>query len=218
MSLRAARGIGMAGTIYLDNHATTRLDPRVLEAMLPWLTDRYGNAGSTTHEMGRAARDAVEAARAEFADVIGATDREIVFTSGATESTNLAILGTAARARRVAGDPRRHVVAAVTEHHATLDVLEHLAREGFEVTLVPVETHAAGGVPGRLLPDAVAAVLRSDTLLVSVLLANNEIGVVQDVASIAAAVHGVGAVLHVDCAQAIGRMDVDVDALAADLA
>jgi len=190
----------------------------VLEAMLPWLTDRYGNAGSTTHEMGREAREAVEAARAGFAGAINASDREIVFTSGATESTNLAILGAAARSTRTAGGPRRHVVAAVTEHRATLDVLEHLGREGFEVTLLPVEHQAGGGMPGRIPPAAVAAALRPDTALVSVLLANNEIGVVQDVAAMAAAAHDVGAVVHVDCAQAIGRMAVDVDALAADLA
>ena len=205
-------------TIYLDNHATTRLDPRVLEAMLPWLTERYGNAGSATHEMGREARAAVEEAREEFAATIGAAAREVVFTSGATESANLAILGTAARNLRVGAD-RGHIVTLVTEHHAVLDPVEHLERQGVAVTRLPVAPQAgSGGVPGRITPAALEAVLRPDTFLVSVLLANNEIGVVQDVAAIAAAVHARGAVLHVDCAQALGRMPVDVDALGADLA
>ena len=198
-----------ASTIYLDNHATTRLDPRVLEAMLPWLTDHYGNAGSTTHQMGREAREAVDAARETFAAAIGATAREIVFTSGATESNNLAILGTASRR----GAAKGHVITAVTEHHAVLDPIEHLAREGFAVTRLPV---AAG--TGLLDPADVAAALRPDTFLVSVMLANNEIGTIQNIPAIAAAVHEHGAVLHVDCAQALGRMQMDVDALGADLA
>lgn len=204
--------------IYLDNHATTRLDPRVLEAMLPWLTDRYGNAGSATHELGREARAAVEAARETFAATIGATPREIVFTSGATESANLAILGTAARVRATAsGQP--HVVTVVTEHHAVLDPVEHLERQGVAVTRLPVcGQDEAGGVPGRIRLDDLAAAVRPETCLVSVLLANNEIGVVQDVDAITAIVHARDAVVHVDCAQAIGRLAVDVDALGADLA
>jgi cysteine desulfurase len=209
----------MDGTIYLDNHATTRLDPRVLEAMLPWLSDHYGNAGSTTHEMGREARDAVETARETFATAIAATPREVVFTSGATESTNLAILGTAARSRHAAGPARQHLVVAVTEHHATLDPVAHLEREGFEVSRLAVVPQAdSQGIPGRIRLDDLKAAVRPDTLLVSVLLANNETGVVQNVAEIAEIVHAVGGLLHVDAAQAIGRMPVDVDALAADLA
>lgn len=195
--------------IYLDNHSTTRLDPRVLDSMLPWLTDRYGNAGSVTHDMGREARAAVEAAREHFAAAIGATPREIVFTSGATESNNLAILGTAARR----GAARGHVVTLATEHHAVLDPVEHLERTGFAVTRLPV---AAG--TGLVTADAVAAAIRPDTFLVSVMLANNEIGVIQDIAAIAARVHAQGAVLHVDSAQALGRMPIAVDALGADLA
>lgn len=203
-------------TIYLDNHATTRLDPRVLEAMLPWLTDRYGNAGSTTHEMGREARAAVEDAREAFAATIGATAREIVFTSGATESANLAILGTAARRRDTGGG---HVITLVTEHHAVLDPVAHLERQGVEVTRLPVDPQdGAGGLPGRVRLTDLEAAMRPDTFLVSVLLANNEIGVVQDVAAIAAVVHARNAILHVDCAQAPGRMPVDMDALDADLA
>ena len=195
--------------IYLDNHSTTRLDPRALEAMLPWLTDHYGNAGSTTHEMGREAREAVDAARETFAAAINATAREIVFTSGATESNNLAILGTAARH----GAPRGHVITVTTEHHAVLDPIEHLEREGVAVTRLP----AAAGT-GLLDPATVVAAWRPDTFLVSVMLANNEIGTIQNIPAIAAAVHAGGAVLHVDCAQALGRIPVDVDALGADLA
>jgi cysteine desulfurase len=208
----------MAATIYLDNHATTRLDPRVLTAMLPWLTDHYGNAGSTTHEFGREARDAVEKARGMFAAAIGATAREIVFTSGATESTNLAILGFAARARHA--DPaRRHCITALTEHHATLDSLEHLEREGFEVTRLPVVSQSdAAGTPGQIREADLRAALRPDTLIVSILLANNEMGVVQEMTTLAEAVHEAGSLLHVDCAQAPGRMPVDVDAMGADLA
>jgi len=208
---RAAGGV----MIYLDNHATTRLDPRVLDAMLPWLTDRYGNAGSVTHELGLESRAAVDAARDTFAAAIGAVAREIVFTSGATESANLAILGTAARRGE---ESRGHVVTLVTEHHAVLDPIEHLERLGTAVTRLPVEPQRGPGVPGRVAPEAVAAALRPDTFLVSVLFANNEIGTLQDMAAIAEVVHAHGASLHVDCAQAIGRTPVDVDALGADLA
>ncbi|GDX94467.1 cysteine desulfurase IscS [Planctomycetia bacterium] len=205
-------------TIYLDNHATTRLDPRVLEEMLPWLTDRYGNAGSATHEMGREARAAVEGAREEFAATIGATAREIVFTSGATESANLAILGTAARAES-SGRAAGHVVTLLTEHHAVLDPLDHLERMGAAVTRLPVgRQDAPADAAGRISLATLEETLRPETFLVSVLLANNEIGVVQDVAAIAAVVHDRGALLHVDCAQALGRMPLDVDAIDADLA
>lgn len=207
-------------TIYLDNHATTRLDPLVLEAMLPWLTDCYGNAGSSTHEMGREARGAVDAAREAFADAIEADPREIVFTGGATESTNLAILGSAARRRRLAaaGDPPGHVVTVATEHHAVLDPVEHLEREGVAVTRLPVVPQGGDGVPGRIRLADLEAALRADTFLVSIMLANNEIGVVQDVATIAELVHAAGAILHVDAAQAVGRVAVDVDAMGIDLA
>ena len=196
-------------TIYLDNHSTTRLDPRVLEAMLPWLTDRYGNAGSVTHELGREARAAVDAARESIAAAIGAAAREIVFTSGATESNNLAILGHAARAPA----DRRRVVTVATEHHAVLDPVEHLERTGFAVARVAVEPGS-----GRVCPDAVSAALRPGACLASAMLANNEIGTIHDIPAIAERVHAAGAALHVDCAQAIGRIPVDVDALGADLA
>jgi len=209
-----------ASTIYLDNHATTRLDPRVLEVMLPWLTDHYGNAGSVTHEPGREARGAVESARETFAAAIGAVAREIVFTSGATESANIAILGSAARVRRQTGGVSRgHFLTLVTEHTAVLDPLEHLERAGFHVTRLPVARHGdARDPPGRLRLDDLREALRPDTVLVSVLLANNEIGVVQDIPAIAEIAHAAGAILHVDCAQGLGRMPIDVDRLGADLA
>ena len=201
--------------IYLDNHSTTRLDPRVLDAMLPWLTDHYGNAGSATHEMGREAREAVERSRESFAAAIGAMPREIVFTSGATESANLAILGSASRL-----PGRGHVITVLTEHHAVLDPAGHLERSGHAVTRLPVRPQHGddGGPPGTIRLDNLEAALRPDTFLVSVMLANNEIGVVQDIPAIADRAHRRGAILHVDCAQAVGRMPVAVDALGADLA
>jgi cysteine desulfurase len=211
-----------SATIYLDNHATTRLDPRVLEAMLPWLTDHYGNAGSVTHELGREARAAVDAARETFAAAIGGTASEIVFTGGATESNNLALLGSARRWKNLAkgGDGGGHIVTVATEHDAVLDPCEHLERQGVAVTRLAVEPQAAGGIPGRIRLEDLEAALRPDTFLVSVMLANNEIGVVQDIPAIADVAHanGKSTLLHVDCAQAIGRMDVDINALGADLA
>ncbi len=209
-----------AGTIYLDNHASTRLDPRVLEAMLPWLTDHYGNAGSVTHELGREARAAVEEARGTFAASIGATPREIVFTSGATEATNLALMGVAARIRRLTGGVSRgHFITLATEHAAVLDPLEHLEREGFSIARLPVARQDdRNEIPGRVRLADLRRALRPDTTLVSVLVANNEIGVIQDLPPIAAAAHEAGAVVHVDAAQALGRMPVDVDSLGVDLA
>ena len=216
-----------SASIYLDNHATTRLDPRVLEVMLPWLTDHYGNAGSVTHELGREARTAVDAARETFAAAIGGTASEIVFTGGATESNNLALLGSARRWKNLAkpGDAGGHIVTVATEHDAVLDPIDHLERSGVAVTRLAVEPQAAteivaNGTPGCIRLIDLEAALRPDTFLVSVMLANNEIGVVQDIPAIADLVHanGKGTLLHVDCAQAIGRMAVDINALGADLA
>ena len=198
--------------IYLDNHATTRLDPRVLEAMLPWLSDHYGNAGSLTHACGREAREAVEAARAQVAAAIGAEPREILFTSGATESTNLAILGSAGRPGRGTG----RLVSWESEHSAVLDPLEHLAGRGFEVAMLGVED-AASAAAGRIRPDELAEACGAGTFLVSLLLANNEIGTIQPAAEAAGLAHACGAVLHIDAAQAVGKIPVDVDALGADL-
>ncbi|NBP80000.1 aminotransferase class V-fold PLP-dependent enzyme [bacterium] len=198
--------------IYLDNHATTRLDPRVFEAMLPWLKDQYGNAGSLTHAFGRAAREAVEQAREQVAQAIGATAREVIFTSGATESANLAILGAAARPGREIGK----LISWQTEHHAVLDPLEHLASRGSHVEILGVAGQKSA-VPGLVCVDTLQQACSEETFLVSLLLANNEIGTIQPAAEVAAVAHAVGAVLHLDAAQAVGKVPIDVDQLGADL-
>jgi cysteine desulfurase len=197
--------------IYMDHHATTRVDPRVVAAMLPYFDEIYGNAHSV-HAFGHAARDAVDTARSSIAAAIGADAKEIVFTSGATESNNLAIRGVAERERR-RGD---HLVSVTTEHKAVLDPLARLARRGHEITLLEVEPH---GRPrsGWLNPQKVADVLRDDTCLVSVMLANNEIGVIQPLAEIARICGRRGVLLHCDATQAVGKLPVDVAALGVDL-
>src|SRR6185312_12969310 len=156
-----------AARVYMDNHATTRVDPRVVEAMLPFFTEQYGNAGSVSHAWGWEAKDAVDQARQTIAAAIGAEPREIVFTSGATESDNLAIRGVAERGKR-RGD---HLVSVTTEHKAVLDPLERLGRRGFEITLLPV-VPAGSASSGLLDPEQVASAIRPDTALVSVMLAN----------------------------------------------
>ena len=196
----------MTRPIYLDHHATTPVDPRVLEAMLPFLREEFGNAASRSHAYGWRAEAALEMAREDVASALGAADpREIVFTSGATESDNLALLG-AARARR-----RGHVVISALEHPAVRDPVAALEREGFRVTVVPV------GEEGVVAPDDVAAALEADTVLVSVMWANNEIGTVQPVAEIAARCRERGVPFHTDAAQAVGRLAVDVRAAGVDL-
>ncbi len=198
--------------VYLDNHATTRVDPRVVEAILPFFSDVYGNPASTSHSFGWEAKEAVDAAREKIAELIGATAREIVFTSGATESNNLAIRGVAERQNRRGS----HLVSVQTEHKAVLDPLERLSRRGFEVTLLPVE-QAGSGRAGGLDPDAVRSALRDDTLLVSVMLANNEIGVIQPLAEIARICRERGVIVHCDATQAVGKIPVDVRSLGIDL-
>jgi cysteine desulfurase len=175
----------VAKPVYMDNHATTRVDPRVVEAMLPFFDERFGNAGSVNHSFGWEARDAVDEARTSIAGQLGAKPREIVFTSGATESNNLAIRGVAERVKRRGN----HIVSVTTEHKAVLDPLARLARQGFEVTLLEVE-QAGSAIAGWLDPQRVADALRDDTLLVSLMLANNEVGVVQPVAEIRRQVAG----------------------------
>ena len=199
-------------TVYLDNHATTRVDPRVVEAMLPYFGDVYGNAASTSHAFGWEARDAVEAARESIAQAIGASAREIVFTSGATESNNLAIRGVAERQRRRGN----HLVSVATEHKAVLDPLARLGRRGYEVTLLAVE-QAPSESAGLLDPARVAEAIRDETALVSVMLANNEIGVIQPVAEIGRLCKERGVLLHCDATQAVGKIPVDVEALGIDL-
>jgi cysteine desulfurase len=198
--------------VYMDNHATTRVDPRVVEAMLPYFGEKFGNAGSTSHSFGWEAKEAVDRSRETIAAAIGAEPREIVFTSGATESNNLAIRGLAEHPRR-RGD---HFLSVATEHKAVLDPLARVARRGCEVTLLPVEP--AGNPRAGLITDKqIAATLRDDTALVSVMLANNEIGAIQPIAEIAAVCRRRGVPLHCDATQAVGRIAVDAQRLAVDL-
>ncbi len=198
--------------VYMDNHATTRVDPRVADAMLPYFVRHYGNAGSVGHAFGREAAEAVDRARGQIADAIGARDTEIVFTSGATESNNLAILGAAAAQRAGPG----HVLSVKTEHHAVLDPLAHLAESGTDVTLLDV-LPASDPQAGWLPPGRVADSIREDTFLVSIMLANNEIGVLHCIARIGDICRQHGVLLHCDATQAVGKIPVDVRDLQVDL-
>ncbi len=194
--------------IYLDHHATTPVDARVLEAMLPYFADKFGNAASKHHRFGWDANDAVERARKQVAALIGAGGRDMVFTSGATEANNLAIKG-AARARQ---GERDHLVAVTTEHKSVLDPMARLAREGWRFTVLPV---AAGGLTDLA---ALANAVTERTALVSVMAANNEIGVLQPIGEAAAIAHAKGAWFHTDAVQAAGRVPFDVEALDVDFA
>ncbi len=192
--------------IYLDHHATTPCDPRVVEAMRPWWTDEFGNAASKTHAFGWRADEAVEGARQRVADLIGADPRELVFTSGATESNNLAIFGLA-RARRERG---RHVVTVQTEHRAVLDPCRALEKEGFRVTYLPVDR---GGLVDL---DRLASSLDDEAVLLSVMHANNEIGVIQPLEEIGVIARSRGIPLHSDAAQSAGKLALDVCELGVD--
>ena len=195
--------------IYLDNHATTRVDPRVVEAMLPYFSEIYGNAASTSHSFGWEAKEAVDAAARSIAAAIGASAREIVFTSGATESNNLAIRGVAERQNRRGN----HLITVQTEHRAVLDPIERLGRRGFEVDATWRRAGRQRQGRAASIWTCCAAALRDDTLLVSVMLANNEIGVIQPLAEIAAICRERGVLVHCDATQAVGKMPVDVTAL-----
>ena len=193
--------------IYLDYGATTPVDPRVVDAMIPWLREHFGNASSRSHAWGWEAEEAIEKARTHVADLIGADPREIVWTSGATESTNLALKGAA----HFYQDKGKHLVTLKTEHKATLDTMRELERQGFEVSYLDVQAD------GLLDLAAFEAALRPDTILASVLMVNNEIGVIQDVAAIGALCRARGVLLHVDAAQATGRVEIDLAQLPVDL-
>jgi len=193
--------------VYLDNNATTPLAPEVLEAMLPLLREDYGNP-SSIHRLGRRAQDALSRSRRAVAELIGAGADQIVFTAGGTEADNLAIFGTATAAE--SGD-RKHLIASNIEHHAVLQVLRHLEQDGWEVTIVDVDER------GRLEPERLIQALRPDTLLVSIMYANNETGVLQPIHELASAAHDVGAVFHTDAVQACGKIPVDVATLGVDL-
>ena len=192
--------------IYLDNMATTPVDPRVLEAMLPFYREGFGNAASRDHVFGQVAREAVEKGRAEVAAAIGADPEEIVFTSGATESDNLALKGVV----EARSPDRNQVITVATEHKAVLDSGKWLKQQGCPVTFLPVETD------GLVDPKDLRAVITDRTALVSVMLANNEIGVVQPVRDLAQIAHDHGALFHTDAAQAVGKISVDVDELDVD--
>jgi cysteine desulfurase len=194
--------------IYMDHHATTPVDPRVMEAMAPYFTDVFGNASSRNHVFGWEAEAAVDEARSQIAGSIGADPKEIVFTSGATESDNLAVIG-AARAYRSKGD---HIVTASTEHSAVLDSCRALEREGFRVTYLEPERD------GSISAERVRSCLEEKTVLVSLMHANNEIGVVQDLAGIGAVCRQKGVLFHTDAVQAFGKVPFDVEEMKVDLA
>ncbi len=193
--------------IYMDNHATTPVDPRVVEAMLPYFTQVFGNAASRSHSFGWGAEKAVEVAREQVGALIGASGKEIVWTSGATESDNLAIKGAA----EFNHDRGNHIITAQTEHKAVLDTCKRLEKDGYEVTYLPVEKD------GRVTPQSVRAAMTDKTTVVSIMLANNEIGVVNPIEEIGAIVKERGAVFHVDAVQGVGKIPFDVNAAKADL-
>lgn len=193
--------------IYMDCHSTTPVDPRVLEAMLPYFTERFGNAASRSHSFGWRAEEAVEEAREEVARLVGATAREIVWTSGATESDNLAVKGVA----RFHAGKGRHLVTTAIEHKAVLDSMAALSREGFEVTILPVSGE------GIVDPESVRAAIRPDTVLVSVIHASNEVGTVQPVEEIGRITRERGVLFHTDAVQSLGRIPFDVESAGADL-
>jgi len=197
--------------IYLDAHATTPVDPRVLDVMLPLLRDQVGNASSLDHAAGRRTRDAVDAARRQVAAVIGASHKDIVFTSGATEADNLAIKGVAESAPDFGEGRGDHVVTVATEHRAVLDTCRHLEARGCRVTVLPV------GADGLIDLAALEAALEPKTILVSVMAANNEIGVLQPLAAIGRLTRPRGILFHTDAAQAFGRIPLDVNAMGIDL-
>jgi len=191
---------GVTLPIYMDNHATTPVDPRVLEEMLPYFTGKFGNAASRNHSFGWAGEEAVETARERIAKLIGATTKEIVFTSGATESDNLAIKGVAEMYR----EKGNHIITAVTEHKAVLDTCKRLEKYGYRVTYLPVQKD------GLVDLDDLKRAIDDKTILVTIMAANNEIGVLQPIAEIGKLCHEKGVIFHTDATQAVGKVPIDV--------
>lgn len=187
--------------IYLDNHATTPMDPRVLNAMIPWFTEKFGNAASRNHAFGWEAEEAVENARKQIASLIGANSKEIIFTSGATESDNLAIKGVA----QMYAEKGNHIITAASEHKAILDTCKHLEKEGCRVTYLPLKAD------GLIDLDMLRESITDQTILVSIMYANNEIGVLQPVAEIGKICRERGVLFHTDGVQAIGKIPVNVN-------
>jgi len=196
------------GHIYLDYQATTPCDPRVVEAALPYLTEQFGNPHSRNHAYGWEAEDAVESARAKIANLINANPTEVIFTSGATESNNLAIKGAA---QFYKSKDKRHIITCVTEHKCVLDACRHLEQEGFEITYLPVQKD------GLINLESLKAAIKPTTLLVSIMAVNNEIGVIQPLAEIGAICRQQGVFFHTDAAQAVGKIPLDVNAMNIDL-
>src|SRR5678816_168009 len=193
--------------IYLDYHATTPADPRVVEAMLPYFTQQFGNAASRNHAFGWEAEEAVETARKQVADLIGANAKEIIFTSGATESNNLAIKGVAEMYR----EKGNHIITCVTEHKAVIDTCKKLEKQGARVTYLPVQKD------GRIALDDLRAAITDKTILITIMTANNEIGVLQPIAEIGAIAKEKGILFHTDAVQAVGKIPFDVTEMKADL-
>ena len=198
---------GIQLPLYMDNHATTPMDPRVLDAMLPFFTNKFGNAASRNHSFGWEAEKAVDAAREQIAKLIGSTAKEIIFTSGATESDNLAIKGIAERYR----ERGNRVITQVTEHKAVLDTCSHLEKQGYRVTYLPVNAD------GLIEMDDLERGIDDQTLLVSIMFANNEIGVIQPIEEIGKLCRERGVLFHTDAVQAVGKVPVDVNAMNIDL-
>jgi cysteine desulfurase len=193
--------------IYMDNHATTPLDPQVLEAMMPYLTTHFGNAASTTHVFGWKAKEAVDCARQQIADLINCSPKEIVFTSGATESDNLAIKGVAYQYK----SKGNHIITSAAEHHAVLDSCKALAQQGFEVTYLPVDRY------GMVHPQDVENAITDRTILISLIYANNEVGTINPISEVGEITAQHGVLFHSDAAQGVGRIESDVDKLKVDL-
>jgi cysteine desulfurase len=193
---------GVKLPIYMDNHATTPLDPRVLEAMMPYLTGIFGNAASRNHSFGWEAEEGVEKAREQIARLIGASAKEIIFTSGATESTNLALKGVAEMYK----ERGNHIITQVTEHKATLDTCKRLEKSGYRVTYLPVQAD------GLIDIEDLKRAMDDQTIVVSIMYANNEIGVVQPIAEIGKLCHEKGVIFHTDAVQAVGKIPVNVQA------
>jgi cysteine desulfurase len=193
--------------IYMDNNATTRCDPRVVEAMLPFFTEHFGNAASRNHEFGWFAEEAVDTAREQIAALIGASSKEIIFTSGATESNNLAIKGVAAMYKKKGN----HLITQVTEHKAVIDPCKRLERDGYQVTFLPVDKY------GQVSAQQVAEALTDGTILVSLMAANNEIGTLLPIKEIGKLCKAKGVLFHTDAVQAVGKVPLDVEEMGIDL-
>ena len=207
MSTSTSVPTGVTLPIYMDNHATTPLDPRVLEAMMPYMTKIFGNAASRNHSFGWEAEQGVDKAREQIAKLINATAKEIIFTSGATESNNLALKGIAEMYK----EKGNHIITQVTEHKATLDTCKRLEKYGYRVTYLPVQAD------GLIDIEDLRRAIDDKTILVSIMFANNEIGVVQPIAEIGKLCHEKGVLFHTDAVQAVGKIPVDVQAMNIDV-